>query len=303
MYTVIIFLFCGGWIGRIVVGCTDFEAKKVVLCTVIDLGETGMLLQGFECKVMKVKFSWLIRAVFSISLLLGAALSLQSQCTPDPNIPQPGVFPNPLPGAVAGAQYNQVVDIVFRGDTVYLSQLTPFDSISIDDVLAPSGLSYSCSTNPNPCLFYPPSLGDNVRACISLDGITIDSIGMNQFLELSVTKWVTSVGLPVALRDTFRVGFADLVGVEVGRESLFEGVGISPNPSRGQFFLRGEVVGPILVDLRIVNIHGQVIMQAPPQRFNSRFDLPIDLGQEAPGIYFVQLITEKGMATWKVMAQ
>lgn len=252
---------------------------------------------------MKTIFHYFRPVVLLALWLTGTVFSLNAQCTPDPNIPQPGVFPDPLPGAVAGAQYNQVVDIVFRGDTVYLSQLTPFDSISIDDVVAPPGLTYVCGMNLNPCLFYPPSLGDNIRACISLDGTTIDSIGMNQSLEFRVTKWVTSVGLPVALRDTFRVGFADLVGVEEAQEDLFQGVVISPNPSQGIFTLKGEVPRKSSVLVQVLDAAGRMILRTPLRKLNARFEIPFDLQGRATGIYLVQLISEGEVRTWRVVVE
>lgn len=239
---------------------------------------------------------------FLLLFLLMAGMA-NGQCTPDPSIPQPGTYPSPIPGGSAGVPYSQTIDLVSRGDTVYLSLLTPFDSIEISSVTLPPGLSFICSSNPNPCMYYPPSVGDAIRMCLSLDGTPTQNIDSNIVLGLILTKWVTVVGQPEALSDTTGIPFGPAVGLRDQIKPLFTDVRLSPNPSTGLFYLSGESSVNALVTLRVVDLHGRVVLASAPQRLGQTFELPVDLSGQVNGLFFVQLISEGRSASWKVMVE
>lgn len=239
----------------------------------------------------------------TICMIIFTATWSLAQCTPDPNIPMPGTFPSPIPGGMAGVPYSQTIDIVSIGDTLYLSQLTPFDSIEITIVTAPPGLTYTCASNPVPCMYYPASPGSLVRMCVHLDGTPTQNIGANFILGVELTKWVTVVGQPVALRDTTGISFADPVSLEDHYRNLFENVRLSPNPSSGSIYLSGESFSRSPVVLRVADLQGRNILPMRTLRLRDQFEILVDLTVQPRGIYFIQLISEGRTSTWKAVVE
>lgn len=93
-------------------------------------------------------------------LLLFTALAFSSlltnaQCTPDPTITDPGIYPDTivnLPHAYAGAAYSTVIQINTLTDTTVAQGNVVVDDIELDNVTGlPAGFSYVC--NPANCVF------------------------------------------------------------------------------------------------------------------------------------------------------
>ena len=253
-----------------------------------------MNTQSSESKPQWRKGHWLLLVL----LLLGGQQFTHGQCVPDPNLPNPGIFPSPIPGGPPGVNYNQVVDVVFKGDTLYLSQFTPIDSIVITNVCAPNGLTYACDANPNPCVYYPVTLGGFIRTCITLDGSPVDSIGANTTICMEVEKWVTVLGQPTALQDSLELRFGPQVNRPEPKPGPFAGLSLSSH--QGNFRLSGEsrYRGP--ATLQVVNLQGKVIGEYD-QIFGEWVDLSLDLSDQPSGIYLVRLSASGLGATWKAL--
>ena len=233
-----------------------------------------------------------------IILFFGATQPLHGQCVPDPNIPNPGIFPSPIPGGLPGVNYNQVVDVVFKGDTLYLSQFTPIDSIVVTNVCAPTGLTYACDANPNPCVYYPVTLGGFIRTCITLDGSPMDTLGANTSLWMEVEKWVTVLGQPTALEDSLELRFAPQVSRPEPKPGPFAGLTLSSHA--GSFKLIGESKFRGPATLQVVNLQGKTIHEYD-QHLAGWVDISLNLSDQPPGIYLVRLSGKGQGATWKAL--
>jgi len=130
-----------------------------------------------------------MKRILSIAILsCSFCLSVLAQCTPDPTITTPGLYPPPdsLSCVERGVAYSQVVQIripaTFQGFNI--------DSIIINGITGfPTGITYAC--NPATCKLVPSATG-----CILLSGTTSDPAG-DYDLVLNATAYALGFGLPV----------------------------------------------------------------------------------------------------------
>lgn len=91
-----------------------------------------------------------------------------------------------------------------------------------------------------------------------------------------------------------------LNGISQWRGSNFsESLLVYPNPGTGQFTAYMEFTEPTNVNLRVYNQMGQVVNESQYDSFYSG-NFYLDLTDQAPGLYFVELQTALGFATKKV---
>ena len=152
----------------------------------------------------------------------------------------------------------------------------------------------SGSFEGNPCdkLFSRENEGEEVK----LDVYTHES-------KPGVNKWVFS-GFPGTT--TSYIGGMDLDGFSCGGIMAllqFTAVkeipgltyfSLSPNPTRDHLNLSLQANDSKDLQLRIVNSQGAIILQKPWMISNGRNNLEIDLPNQVPGLYFLQLQDEQG---------
>lgn len=97
---------------------------------------------------------------------------------------------------------------------------------------------------------------------------------------------------------TVNVTVQDFTSNTNGIESLTT-FDILPNPNNGQFAIRLDFEEITKLQVKIVDMVGQVIFENNVTESN--LYLPIDLGNQAPGVYFIYLQTETGHAVKRVL--
>src|SRR5690606_38033582 len=102
-----------------------------------------------------------------------------SQCTVNPPSTNEGVYPDTISDACLNSYYSDVVQIVFPLDTMvtiapFGTFTIPYDSVRIDSVVLPAGLSYSCGT-PN-CYAYSVTPGTPISNCLFISGIPTSAV-------------------------------------------------------------------------------------------------------------------------------
>ena len=75
-------------------------------------------------------------------------------------------------------------------------------------------------------------------------------------------------------------------------------VSIFPNPNNGIFFIKSELD---IFSVQVVNILGEQVYSSGIRTFNSKTS--VDLSKQMNGVYFLQVKTEKGNATKKIIIQ
>ena len=95
------------------------------------------------------------------------------------------------------------------------------------------------------------------------------------------------------------IGVMPMVGVEVAGSAPFE---VVPNPSSGNFRVIIPLAYPSNVKVECLNSLGQIIRSE--ERVGEKMgslEVPVDLSEEAPGVYFVQVTTSEGRRLKKVI--
>ncbi len=157
-----------------------------------------------------------MKKLILILITVYSSITAFAQCTPDPSVTQPGLFPpdSLLPCIVQNQPYDTVIQ--FKNFTTVnpsdFGITTPFpititvNWIRIDSILnLPTGLDYECN---EPTCYY--TSGQN--GCIRLTGTTTDPRG-NYELGLIFT---VSVSVPLFLDTVIQINSADAEGFGAG---------------------------------------------------------------------------------------
>ena len=78
---------------------------------------------------------------------------------------------------------------------------------------------------------------------------------------------------------------------------------IYPNPTRDHLIIDYQAEYTSSINLQIRNLAGVVIYEAPVQNPSGTFQKEIDIGKHAPGLYFVELITDKDRLVQKIVVK
>jgi Zn-dependent metalloprotease len=84
---------------------------------------------------------------------------------------------------------------------------------------------------------------------------------------------------------------------------LFRNAGIYPNPSNGEFNLQVDAYENDHLNIQINDLLGRNILSQAWSVGNGINKTQINLSKQAPGVYFLQLISVKGMQTLRVIKQ
>jgi hypothetical protein len=107
----------------------------------------------------------------------------------------------------------------------------------------------------------------------------------------------TTTGCQSVSSDTLNIILSSL-------ESLREWVGdvrLFPNPSQGHFEIQIELLQSQHVDIQILDLSGRLVWTQAYGRQYGRFAQPIDLQQEARGLYFLQVRLDAGVIHQKLV--
>ena len=188
-------------------------------------------------------------------------------------------------GGDEGNIYNWHLEFIDNSFTVDLgADTTTCDSIAIT---LDAGITGSHS--------YVWSTGETTQQ------ITVDTNSLGGNGAHNVTVTVTDSLTGCIITDSVIVTYTSCVGLN----SLANNVNISivPNPNTGRFNLNINSQEISQLDVRVVNIQGQIIFSKNNFDNINTVNEPIDLSNNAKGIYFVVITTDKGIKTDKLIIQ
>jgi hypothetical protein len=205
--------------------------------------------------------------------------------------------------------FTGIVQVKFRA----ISAGTFHGDISLDDIAINEGCSSPFTIN----------LGPDTNAC-SVDTVTLDafasgpysyawstgettpninvdttSLGGNGTYNIWVTVTDTLTGC-ISI-DTIVVDFSPCGGVNTSSDNV--NMNVYPNPNKGMFTLNVNTTDVKELEIKVVNIQGQVIYTKNNFNNISKIKVQIDLSDNAKGIYFLIVTSERGIKTQKILVQ
>ena len=94
--------------------------------------------------------------------------------------------------------------------------------------------------------------------------------------------------------------YIDGVGVEENIGN-YENVSVYPNPSSGILNVNFDVEKAGLLEVKLINLNGQIIKNEVVNNFNGQYKQSFDLSNEVKGIYILSIVSEKGKVNKKVV--
>ena len=187
-------------------------------------------------------------------------------------------------GGDTGVLYDWHLEFTDHNFTVNLgadTNLCPNQSITLD--AGAGNYSYAWST------------GDNTQQ-VTLD---TNSLGGNGTYNIVVTVTDTISGC--ASIDTIVVDFSPCSGINALANNV--NVNVYPNPNNGQFTLNVNTTDVNELSIKVVNLQGQEVYNRNNFDNLNTVNEQIDLSNNANGIYFVIVTTDKGIVTHKMIVQ
>ena len=142
---------------------------------------------------------------------------------------------------------------------------------------------------------YSWSTGDNTQQ-VTLD---TNTLGGNGTYNIFVTVTDTISGCQSI--DTIVVNYTTCTGINALANNV--NVNVYPNPNNGQFTLNVNTSDVNELSIRVVNIQGQEVYNRNNFENLNTVNEKIDLSNNANGIYFVIVTTDKGIVTHKMIVQ
>jgi len=142
---------------------------------------------------------------------------------------------------------------------------------------------------------YSWSTGDNTQQIV----IDTNSLGGNGTYNISVVVTDTLTGCQSM--DTIVVNYSVCTGINAQVNNV--DVNVYPNPNNGEFTLNVNTNDVNELAIKVVNIQGQEVYNKMNFDNINQVNEKIDLRDNANGIYFVIVTTDKGIVTHKMIVQ
>lgn len=94
--------------------------------------------------------------------------------------------------------------------------------------------------------------------------------------------------------------YIDGVGIEENIGN-YENVSVYPNPSSGMVNVNFDVENAGKLDVKLINLNGQVIKEESVNNFNGQFNRSFDLSDQSKGIYMLSIVSKKGKVNKKIV--
>lgn len=229
--------------------------------------------------------------LFAATIVTG--LSVNAQCTPDPQYTSPGVYPDSATGfspATVGVAYDQLITNVVPADTTTTIGGFPitltFDSVVVVSIVGlPPGYTYSCYDAQNTvspmdgCAFEGNTIG-----CVSITGLSQPGDEGTYDLDISVDAYLEGGTTPAAsyVLDYYSIEVQPAAGIEEYANQRFK---LFPNPVSESFTLEG-LEGVDVKSISISNASGQVLRTFEDVTGSS---MDMNVADLDGGIYFVHV--------------
>jgi hypothetical protein len=235
-----------------------------------------------------------MKTLSKITFLIITALSIleaQAQCTPDPNLPTWGTFPDAINAAIVDVPYSQVIQYKSNIDTnLYIgapindTRPVKIDSLRILDVLGlPAGFSYQCHNAS--CMV---NAGD--PGCITLTGTANASqFGTYPLRVLVKTSARVDIGFwfPSSQVDT-NYHYSLTIDATTGIATLNnneDALKVFPNPAKNTVHItlpQAKNASMSITDNTGKEVYRQVV---------SSTTIDVNLQQFSSGLYFITVNT------------
>jgi hypothetical protein len=232
------------------------------------------------------RLSTLLTIVVFILMVKG----LLAQCTPDPYITNPGIYPDSasgFPPAVATYPYNLTITVVVPADTLIPPlPLLPIDSIGVTGVEGlPEGFQFLPS---RPSGFWP----GGTKGCALITGTPTKAQVGEYPLVFHVVGYISNLPFPydvtfysIKVLDSTHYGIDDS-----GDKFSLEVSQLSPN-DQIQLFISSPTSGNFLFQL--YNINGLIVYSETLNISAGESHFSIKPGKLPKGIYFISLSRAK----------
>ena len=229
--------------------------------------------------------------------LLGPQVTF-AQCTPNPGITQPGIYPDSLPSATAGTPYSETLQVRVPADTNYLGQTVPIVSVAITGISGlPPGFTYQCV--PNNCVFPGGSNG-----CVVFSGNpTLSDVGTYP-VSIILTTTVTFFGFPVSQTDTL-TGYTFFVNAPVSVYNI-KGTKLEvkqnyPNPSINKTTIEFFVPNTTTAEFKFFNVLGKELLSRKYNARQGKNIIELDTRDFEDGIYMYTVKTGNSVQTRRMV--
>lgn len=225
--------------------------------------------------------------------ILALNKAIFAQCTPDPTITQPGIYPDTLPVAIIGVPYSEVLQVRVLADTSGF----PVQSISIDNVLGmPPGFSYQCV--PSNCVFPGGSNG-----CVVFSGTAPAGSAGQYPLQVIITSTVVII-VPISQTDTLNdyiFTVVDPASVQNVNPKSLEVNQNFPNPAINKTAIDFVVPNSTVAELKIFNVIGKEILAKKYNAKPGKNTIELDVREFEDGLYMYSLKTGNAVITRRMV--
>ncbi|MFH0894203.1 MAG: T9SS type A sorting domain-containing protein [Bacteroidota bacterium] len=229
------------------------------------------------------------RILFSLILSVGFIAAANAQCTPDPLITSPGIYPDTLASGVVGQPYTQVLTVVVPLDTIILGFPTNIDSLVVTNITGlPPTITYQC--NVPHCSFPGNSTG-----CALFSGTPVAADTGIHVVHIIGNGYVSALpGTAIPFDDSsLTMKVYPATGISGNTVYSFEVMQNSPNPFISTTEISYTVPHAQDVDFKITSILGQVQHQEVLKAKNGKNTFVFNAKKLQSGVYFYTL-TSKG---------
>jgi hypothetical protein len=92
-------------------------------------------------------------------------------------------------------------------------------------------------------------------------------------------------------------------GVDIDEQSAYENLSIYPNPSNGELNVSFDVEKSGKLQIRLINLNGQVVIDEELGSFSGKYTNSFDLSNQSKGVYLLSIVSEKGKTDKKIVLQ
>lgn len=223
-----------------------------------------------------------------------------SQCTPDPLLTSPGIYPDSETGfsnACTGVSYSQIVTNVVPADTSILVFGIPIptsiDSIVLANVAGlPPGMTYAC--NPAGCSYIGGTSG-----CAVITGIcNVDGFYP---LVFNLKAYVGGLTTPNSyVVDYYSITVSPTACLTSIEETQVSNLVISPNPTSNNIVVEGLNSKKGMQAIQLMNTEGKVINTYSVIGLDT---ITLPLENLNTGLYFIRLNYEEGTEVVKIIKE
>lgn len=131
--------------------------------------------------------------------------------------------------------------------------------------------------------------------------IVVDSASFGGAGTYNISVTVSDSVNNCSVSDSIVVTISTCVGIDNQSQNI--DIQLYPNPNSGLFYLELDLAERSNLEVQIVNSQGQMVYSSKAYKNRLHIKNEIDLRQEAKGMYFIHVISNKGLISKKILIQ